>query len=85
MIQTLMKGQEKLFLEEMNHDCIECNLAVAALDPNYDSAEHGQVVVDDEPYDYEVGVHYLSRSLKFHIRFHSVCRHVFGPRGSRGY
>jgi len=85
MIQTLTRVQEKLFLEDMNHDCNEGILVVEALDPNYDSAEHALVMVDGELDDYDVGVHYPSRSLKFRIRFRSVGRHVLDLRGSRGY
>jgi len=84
MIQTLMMVLEKLFHEQMNHDCTECNPVEEALDPNYDSAERALVTVDDEVYDCEVGVHYRSRSLKFRIRFHSVWRHGLGW-GSKGY
>ena len=85
MIQTLTRVLEKLFLEEMNHGCNEGSLVVEALDPNYDSAEYALVMVDGDADDYEVGVHYLSRSLKSRIRFHSVGRHVLGLRGSTGY
>ena len=80
-----MMGLEKQFHGEMNHECIENNPVVEVLDPNYDFAERDQVLADAEVYDYERGVHYPNRSLKFHIRFRSVCRHLLGWVGSRGY